>query len=131
MCWPVLTGHRAFLPACPVVNKISANFRCVNVLRAVCVSGTSHAYIHCEVHFDPPDQGTIMLVVLLLPPSLPCWVVSQKCQPEGGATGVSTMGVGVNKGVGDRLPDAREFERAPPAADSEERGRAETEKWAT
>eukprot|EP00966_Prymnesium_polylepis_P153274 3540642-Prymnesium_polylepis.1 len=27
--------------------------------------------------------------------------------PEGGATGVITTGVGGNKGVGDRLPDAR------------------------
>eukprot|EP00966_Prymnesium_polylepis_P277649 6414774-Prymnesium_polylepis.1 len=60
-----------------------------------------------------------------------CWAVSQKCQPECRRNcGVSTMGAGRNKGVGDRLSDAREFERSPRAADSE-RGCAEAEKWAT
>eukprot|EP00966_Prymnesium_polylepis_P040785 946375-Prymnesium_polylepis.1 len=45
------------------------------------------------------------------------WTVSQKCQPEGGAAGVSPMGVGGIKGAGGCVPDAPEFERAPRAAD--------------
>eukprot|EP00966_Prymnesium_polylepis_P251188 5807753-Prymnesium_polylepis.1 len=44
------------------------------------------------------------------------WAVSQNCRPEGGATAVSTLGVGgsaspvskhSNKRAGDHLPDAR------------------------
>eukprot|EP00966_Prymnesium_polylepis_P121644 2811631-Prymnesium_polylepis.1 len=48
----------------------------------------------------------------------PCEDVDLDGAPDNGATGVSTMGVaGVTRGVGGRLPDARELERAPRAAD--------------
>eukprot|EP00966_Prymnesium_polylepis_P301825 6973177-Prymnesium_polylepis.1 len=36
----------------------------------------------------------------------PWTAVSQKCRPDGGETGVNTMGVGGSKGAGSFLPGA-------------------------
>eukprot|EP00966_Prymnesium_polylepis_P219958 5088289-Prymnesium_polylepis.1 len=45
----------------------------------------------------PRAQGvrrTHLDLVAVAQPWTSCWAVSQKCRPEGGATGVSTLGVG-------------------------------------